>query len=192
MIGVAGFGITNLQIDGSEGTMQYGVLLTGGQQGYIKGGLNYRAVVGIGLEDSSNGVEISGVSFNDLDAAVQVARIDDGFFHANHVTSSRYGVHILSTGSGAYVIESNHFELHAGGSIYQESGLTFVRNNQFYNKTTELDIVGGASIISENLINGTVSFGTGVSRSVFRDNICFGHLLDHSGGGVAISGERGT
>ncbi|MDQ6664591.1 MAG: glycoside hydrolase family 55 protein [Acidobacteriota bacterium] len=191
VIGVAGFGITNLQIDGSEGVMQYGLLLSGGQQGYIKGGLNYRAVVGIGLEDSSNGVEISGVSFDDLDAALEVTRVDDGFFHANHVTSSRYGVHIVSTGSGAYVIQSNHFELHAGGSIYQEAGITFVRNNSFYNKQTELDIVGGKSLISENLINGSVSFGTGISRSVFRDNICFGPLLDRSHGGVAFSGESG-
>ncbi|MGI8991955.1 MAG: glycosyl hydrolase family 28-related protein [Bryobacteraceae bacterium] len=192
MAGVAGFGIANLQIDGSEGSMQYGLLLSGAQQGYIKGGLNYRAAVGVGLEDSSNGVEISGVSFNDLDAAVQVTGVDDGFFHANHATSSRYGVHIISTGSGAYIIESNHFELHASGSIYQEAGLTFVRNNVFYNKETELDIAAGTSLISENLINGTVSFGAGITRSVFRDNICFGHLLDHSRGGVAFSGERGN
>ncbi|MGI8990123.1 MAG: hypothetical protein ACR2I2_11145 [Bryobacteraceae bacterium] len=54
--------------------MQYGLLLSGAQQGYIKGGLNYRAVLGVGLEDSSNGVEISGVSFDDLDAAARVAR----------------------------------------------------------------------------------------------------------------------
>ena len=195
MTGIAGFGITNVQIDGSQGVMQYGFLLSGTQQGYIKGGLNYRAVAGIKLESysgiGSNGVEISGVSFDDIDKAVEVARVDDGFFHANHVTSSRYGVYIASTGSGAYVIESNHFELHSAGSIYQESGISFVRNNMFYNKTTELDIAGGTSVVSQNLINGNVLFGSGISRSVFRDNICFGRVIDHSRNGVAFSGERG-
>ena len=195
MTGVAGFGVTNVQIDGSQGVMQYGFLLSGTQQGYIKGGVNYRALAGIKLESYSgigaNGVEISGVSFDNIDKAVEVARADDGFFHGNHVTNSRYGIYIASTGSGAYIVESNHFELHAAGSIYQESGVSFVRNNMFYNKTTELEIAGGTSIVSQNLINGNVLFQSGISRSVFRDNICFGRVIDRSQNGVAFSGERG-
>ncbi len=195
MTGIAGFGVTNVQIDGSQGVMQYGLLLSGTQQGYIKGGVNYRAVAGIRLEAYSgigaNGVEISGVSFDDIDKAVDVARVDDGFFHGNHVTSSRYGIYIASTGSGAYIVESNHFELHSAGSIYQESGISFVRNNMFYNKATELEIAGGTSVVSQNLINGNVLFGSGISRSVFRDNICFGRVIDRSQSGVAFSGERG-
>ena len=99
LVGVAGFGLHNIHIDGSNGAMAYGIQLIATQQGYIKGGLNFRARIGVSLERTndigSNGVEISGVSFNDVDEGLRVAAVDDGSFHSNHMTFSRYGIHVM-------------------------------------------------------------------------------------------------
>jgi hypothetical protein len=183
LMGVAGFGLHNIHIDGSSGAMAYGIQLIATQQGYIKGGLNFRARIGISLERTndigSNGVEISGVSFNDIDEGLRVAAVDDGSFHSNHLTFSRYGIHVMAGGSGSYTVDSNHFEGHASGSIFQEGGSTVIRNCSFYSPI-ELSILGGGAMVDANLLNGSVTFGAAVESSTFSNNWTFGAVSNSS------------
>lgn len=186
--GIAYFRVANVWIDGKN-KMTNCFQLTATQQGEVAGGSSLHCTTGALLESSgavfSNGVDWHGMTFVNTTTNFKVTGSDDGFFHANHLTSAAMQID-LASGVGMFVVANNHLEpLPGNNGMTISAGKSLVTGNSFYGNagTTDINITGGADHrIVGNLIDANVTIGAAAADTIFAFN--------STGGTITNAGTR--
>lgn len=201
MIGVAGYGLSNINSD----TIAKGIWFVATQQGYIKGGVHLNTVKGIVLDGhisvplgywiGSNAADISGVTLQPAGAGAcwEISGAADLFIHGNHCTTATIGAHFVSAAAtvnvGNIILDSNHFEVNATAAIQIDSGfvgvMVTISNSSFFNAGNELLLDGTVSTrVLNNAFNGNVAMTTCFNVCQFIGNKIFAGTFTDTTGNV--------
>lgn len=209
MDGVAGFGITNLVVEGN-GTLAEGVALTASQQGYLLGVSVRRAATGIslghhpahdGYDQGQDRIKIDSGMVQDC--AVQAFLVDNGPNGGNvlitnfHTDQNPIGMKILS--GGPLEVSNMHFESNSLAGIlialknlrpFSASSMT-IRHNQFYEPTGKaLDVTGTGILIEDNYLVGPTRIDAQSTNITLANNTSFGTITNLSTVGFFSYGNR--
>lgn len=184
LAGLATFGIDDVDVNGSLVGFEYGIQLSGAQQGYIHGGASGNNGTGIYLEDcgrgtastaSSNGVDIGGGrTFSDKTAAVDIeGGAADVWVHNVHITNSLYGVINNQTdvgGSGPNYFSQIHLEANTVYGVDDRAGVVVIEGANDYNVHSIHVYPKGRLIANNSLFDGIIRLDEN-SHVVFTNNI---------------------
>ncbi len=199
MVGVAGYGLTNISSD----TILKGIWFIATQQGYIKGGVHLTTGTGLVLDGhisgplaywiGSNAADVSGVSWQTTTACVEISGAADLFIHGNHCTTAAIGAHFVAAADtvnvGNIILDSNHYEQNATAAIKVDSGfigaVLTISDSSFFNAGDELLLDGTVSTrVLNNGINGDVTFTTCFNVCQFIGNKVFAGTFTDTTGNV--------
>src|SRR5262249_53463076 len=124
----------------------------------------------------SNAIEIHGVSLSNGNINIEVAGIDDGEIHGNHITGGKYGIvyDMDRAFTGLVAAHDNHFESNSEAAIWVKKARNVVlAHNVMYGPGANDIIVNGTLThvqIDGNQLNNGLVIGAGVARVIYDNN----------------------
>ena len=179
--GVSILKLDNLTVIGNSHITK-GIDFVGAQQGEMAGGFIGGCTYGAYLEmaansTASNGIDMHGVSFNNITTNIELDHVDDAHIHANHLTTAN-GLEILHGGYAETEIIGNHIEpltpatfgIHISTNDTSSAYIAGNSINSWAGSYSIFDEGGGYITYDGNLLTSSVTFAASTTNNRYCNN----------------------